>query len=469
MTRYTPLLLIATLAVLPGRGRLFAQPLQATHLEVRWDSLGPGAERRFGRTTLADLAIQPAANGDPFADTLFAVNGGDVYRLAPGDAFFGPSFNESGNPSPGQLYFVTVEGTHLSNRRGLNYSPDRGVTWVIPPAYIDGELLVRDANVNGFAESTTLGALAAGQGGYLWQSTDEGRTWNVRHDFEIGFSNAYAVAELAGDTRPGAEASPWAGRLVMGFRGPIRYSDDQGQTWTEVMLPVTDDWSQIEEAPDGTLYLGGTFGTFVYTSADGGASWREFVHFRPGDPGDFLDGEPRQAQIAVAPDGALWVGLSAIDGDPTWEATFVYTRDGGATWTEASEGFVRQQVNALEVDSAGRLVAVTRVGAWRTAEPVVVSAEEDVPEEPSGARLGTPYPNPTSEQITVPLVLRDAAEVRVSVVDLLGREVAVVAEGTRAAGTHTLTFETAGWPAGVYVVRATVEGATETRRVTVAW
>ncbi|MEL7168559.1 MAG: sialidase family protein, partial [Bacteroidota bacterium] len=310
-----------------------AQAQTPPTFEVRWDSLGPGAERRFGRAYLVDLAIQPATNGDPFADTLFAVAGGDVYRLDPDDAFFGPSFNALGNPAVGQLYFVTAEGTHLSDDRGLNYSPDRGVTWVIPPAYLNGELITGDANVNGFAESATLGALAAGQGGYLWQSTDEGRTWNVRHDFEIGFSNAYAVRELAGDTRPGAEASPWAGRLVMGFRGPIRYSDDQGATWTEVALPVTDDWSQIEEAPDGTLYLGGTFGTFVYASDDGGASWREFVHFRPGDPGDFLGGEPRQAQIAVAPDGALWVGLSSVNGEPVREGTFVVTRDGGVTWT----------------------------------------------------------------------------------------------------------------------------------------
>ncbi|MEO1077542.1 MAG: T9SS type A sorting domain-containing protein, partial [Bacteroidota bacterium] len=67
-----------------------------------------------------------------------------------------------------------------------------------------------------------------------------------------------------------------------------------------------------------------------------------------------------------------------------------------------------------------------------------------------------------------PLVLGEASEVHVAVVDLLGREVAVLAEGTRAAGTYALTFETAGLPAGVYVVRAAIGGVTETQRVTVA-
>ncbi|MEL6706347.1 MAG: T9SS type A sorting domain-containing protein, partial [Bacteroidota bacterium] len=61
-----------------------------------------------------------------------------------------------------------------------------------------------------------------------------------------------------------------------------------------------------------------------------------------------------------------------------------------------------------------------------------------------------------------------AGDARLSVVDVRGREVAVLAEGTRTAGTYALTFETAGLPAGVYVVRAAVGGVTETQRVTVA-
>ncbi|MEM6783860.1 MAG: T9SS type A sorting domain-containing protein [Bacteroidota bacterium] len=446
-----------------------ALPISATDIEVRWDSLGPGAERRFGRAHLGEgIANQPAAKGDPFADTLFAVDGVSVFRLNPGDAFFGPQFNERGNPSPGQHYFVTAAGTHLSDKRGLNYSPDRGVTWVIPPAYLNGEPIAGDANVNGFFESPTLGVLAAGQGGYLWQSTDEGRTWYVRHDFDIGFSNAYAVRQLAGDTRLGPEASPWAGRLVMSFRGVIRYSDDAGASWQEARGVLNADWDQIEEASDGTLYLASSFEAVVLVSTDGGASWREFVWFRPDSPGDYLDGEPRQAQITVALDGALWVGLSSVDGNPPREGTFVVTRDGGATWTEAGLGFGRHWVHALAFDSAGRLAAATQVGAGRTSESVVVASESEVPEMPSRPELLlSVYPNPASDTVQISVEADAPLPVRVVVADLRGRTAAVVHDSVLT-GTRTFAVDTVGWPAGVYVVEVQGDKRTDTRRFTVA-
>ncbi|MEL6772931.1 MAG: T9SS type A sorting domain-containing protein, partial [Bacteroidota bacterium] len=74
----------------------------------------------------------------------------------------------------------------------------------------------------------------------------------------------------------------------------------------------------------------------------------------------------------------------------------------------------------------------------------------------------------TQDAVTVPLTLVQPAEARVVVYDVLGREVAVLAGGAQAAGTHTLVIETAAWPAGAYLIRATVDGVTETRPVTVS-
>ena len=94
-----------------------------------------------------------------------------------------------------------------------------------------------------------------------------------------------------------------------------------------------------------------------------------------------------------------------------------------------------------------------------------VDAEEGA--EPEGASGLEVYPNPARGAATVVLTLAEASEVRVVVYDVLGREVAVLAEGPLGAGEHALAFEVAGLPAGLYVVRAEGKGFTASRRVTV--
>jgi hypothetical protein len=76
------------------------------------------------------------------------------------------------------------------------------------------------------------------------------------------------------------------------------------------------------------------------------------------------------------------------------------------------------------------------------------------------------YPNPSSGAATIPFVLAAPARVRLAVYDVLGREVAVLADGPHAAGRHEVAFDGAGLAAGVYVVRVEAGGAVTTRTVT---
>ena len=75
-------------------------------------------------------------------------------------------------------------------------------------------------------------------------------------------------------------------------------------------------------------------------------------------------------------------------------------------------------------------------------------------------------PNPTRGRATVAFGVAEAADVRVSVYDALGREVAVLAEGPFTAGRHDVALDAAALPSGVYVVR--VDGPeVRTARITV--
>ena len=96
-------------------------------------------------------------------------------------------------------------------------------------------------------------------------------------------------------------------------------------------------------------------------------------------------------------------------------------------------------------------------------EPVPVAAEQGP--EPNGLTL-TVWPNPTRASAEVRFTLRAPSAMRLVVYDLLGREVARLAEGTHGAGEHRVRFETAALPAGVYIVQVSTEDAIENHPVT---
>jgi hypothetical protein len=84
---------------------------------------------------------------------------------------------------------------------------------------------------------------------------------------------------------------------------------------------------------------------------------------------------------------------------------------------------------------------------------------------PTRSALAQNYPNPFNPSTTIRYQLAAASHVRLSVFDMLGREVVVVEEGRREAGVHTAVFDAAGLPSGMYLYRLTAGDFTATRRL----
>ena len=99
-----------------------------------------------------------------------------------------------------------------------------------------------------------------------------------------------------------------------------------------------------------------------------------------------------------------------------------------------------------------------------TAPPVV---NEGGPNAADFALAAAPNPVTGAASVTYTLPAA-AAAVRLVAYDVLGREVAVLAEGAQAAGAHTATLEAAALPAGPYLLVLEADGARATTRVTVA-
>jgi len=117
--------------------------------------------------------------------------------------------------------------------------------------------------------------------------------------------------------------------------------------------------------------------------------------------------------------------------------------------------------------ASGEVVAT---GATALGEFVLASsdpvANEPGAEAPSVFALSPARPNPFGDATAVTLTTTEAQPVRVEAFDALGRRVAVLHDGVLTAGPHTLRFDAAGLPDGVYLVRARGAHATALQRVT---
>ncbi len=104
--------------------------------------------------------------------------------------------------------------------------------------------------------------------------------------------------------------------------------------------------------------------------------------------------------------------------------------------------------------------------AWTVAD-VTPWASPDAPESATpGAADLVAFPNPFAGATTLRFGLDAAAEVRLAVYDVLGREVAVLVEGRLEAGMHEARFDGQGLPSGVYAYRLEGAGAVRAGQIT---
>ena len=75
------------------------------------------------------------------------------------------------------------------------------------------------------------------------------------------------------------------------------------------------------------------------------------------------------------------------------------------------------------------------------------------------------YPNPFNPATTVQFDLPAAANVRLSVFDLLGREVDLLRNGPASAGSNVVRWDASAFPSGTYFVRLQTAHQTRTTKV----
>ncbi len=155
--------------------------------------------------------------------------------------------------------------------------------------------------------------------------------------------------------------------------------------------------------------------------------------------------EIRQYIPNYAPDGVyLYSCILGYYPDVAFAIDFSFTKSADLRSQEPSE-----------VPSLGEYyVEDWRNEAWETTDAQVTNLEP----LPTEFSVSPAYPNPFNASASLTVSLPEPAELTVTVYDVLGRQVAVLANGQHSAGDHRLTFDANHLASGVYFVHAVVPG-----------
>lgn len=153
---------------------------------------------------------------------------------------------------------------------------------------------------------------------------------------------------------------------------------------------------------------------------------------------------------------------------PSWEVSITvphgvedlsFTSD-GTLWTNAESGTDFYQRNAEWSTFYPFAYGVNRDGL------VPLSTSDGIPEEPPGRIRLNAFPNPAADRVHVEYVLLQASDVRIRVIDSLGRAVVTLVEGMRAAGVYETGWDAHRTAQGIYLI--IVEAGEHRRFQTVA-
>jgi hypothetical protein len=268
---------------------------------------------------------------------------------------------------------------------------------------------------------------------------DDG-TWdnNGGADYHVPVSGGPVAWAMDGALDAGATLVAAAGGVSLwaGWNGNDLYVASQaaGPLAEDVFLFVAEDPEPLREAPWAKSGLVGTWAAYVGNeTSNNWAGWFE------------------QTGVAAAAAGAVLEGTLRLAGELGSVPAVVHLA--AARYQDADGGGLLAQAPSGDGDATleGAEFAPFVIGS--------VGVEEATP--PPRLSLA---PHPVRGESVVSFSLRDAGRVSLRMVDVTGREVALLLDRTLSEGPHAVLLAREGLPGGVYFLRLRTPSGTSARR-----
>ncbi len=367
-----------------------------------------------------------------------SADGGSTWRRF--DTFDGECSNSGG-------LMTSIDGVGYALCREHTFRSEDGLEWTEtgtdgpgPDYFFSGGNALYALDLRRAVSST------GGRDGTLFRSTDEGASWEqLATDLAL-----QSTPSVSGNRIAMADAQPFV------FRG-VRLSVDGGATFTESQPAINGSYVAAAVTPASVFAGGAGIGrngvrgvqTF-FRSRDDGQTWEDLIATGKLAAGPISLHTTEEFVVAVHYDS---VSVSNDDGD---------------TWTSIAEGWpadVNQPSRTAFVVGDTLYVQLGFSGLWRaslSAAGIVTSTSSASALADADLRV---WPSPTRGDVRIQFALDRNASVRIVAYDLLGREVARIAERSLNAGQESVDWSASSLAPGIYLIRMTTDrGQSQTAR-----
>jgi len=331
-------------------------------------------------------------------------------------------------------------------------STDVGVTWkgYISNAMGDcifflGGHLQPDSTLGDYEELYAIDydsishiCVATGQDVETVFSADSGKHWTER--LETRYYNLGCVSIHAGQVLSASAGSPV--NIGGSNGGNTFFSTDQGRNWRNawvrrnISINGCDVQGWIIAGDSGVIYHSSSQGAFWDLIASGTKVNLNAVHFATIVRG-----------YAVGDHGTI---LMTIDGGYTWVQQHCPTKQNlrSVHMSDPFHGFI--------CGDSG-VILTTQNGGYYD------DSVDPLPESASGIRS---YPNPSTARTAIEVSIPRNGNIRLSIYNMLGEEIAVLANGRYESGLKTFEWNAGNAPSGVYLCKLEIDGQVITSQIT---
>jgi photosystem II stability/assembly factor-like uncharacterized protein len=360
------------------------------------------------------------------------------------------------------------------NGATLLKTTDAGVTW----ASIDVHTAISTSCKSLYFIDSNIGWTVTDLG--VYKTTDGGTTWVHQY---TGFSTMWSIYFVDSNTG-------WA----VGEEGTVLRTTNGGTNWTKDTIgTISDKWYSVYFVDSNTGWAVGWYGG-IYKSTDGGANWTgqgsladdwrsvcfsdDVTGWVVGDGGKIKKTTNGGTNWTAQTSGTTvdLKSVSFIDNNNGWAVggnpyfspyqVIIHTTDGGANWTSQASGVTKALYSICMINQNTGWIAGGGGTILRTLTGGNPTSVQENGTQPHTFALHQNYPNPFNPSTTINYQLAKTGYVKLTVFDLLGREVATLVNENQSAGNHKITFNAQNSTSGMYFYRLTTGNFTQIMKMT---
>lgn len=436
-----------------------------------------------------------------------AVSGSNVFLTETGAGVFkstdnGATFAALTNVFSSYCYALAFDGTSLyvGSSRGFHISNDNGLTWAVKNNGLS------NTYVRIFAQYLTGIYAASYYYAGVFSSTNNGTGWNSL----LPLHSAFTVYSDGTNLYAGCNSGVWkstdgasfsflpggpdgksvysiyaSGSLILaGTENQGVYkSTDNGSSWTQSNTGLTNLVINTLAA-QGTKVFAGTQGAGLFYSTDSGSNWSQtsltgniitlklvnnvlYAGLWGGGVHKSTDNGVNWTQINSGLTSLNVYGMNSDSHNNLYVVAgqkLFFSNNGGAAWVDKTGNLPALDMWGVIVSGDYVYVGTGGLGVWKRPLTQVVGINDEV-KLPSGYSLEQNYPNPFNPTTIINYRMPEAGRVSLKIFDLLGREIALLADGYMEAGTHSVRFDGTNLSSGIYVYQLVSGNMTMTRKM----